>query len=52
MGRPPEIPDRRTLTVYVSGREQRRITRAAKRAHVSVSAWLRALAVAALDAGR
>jgi hypothetical protein len=49
-GRPPEIPDRVTLYVYVSAPEQRRIARAAKRAHLSASAWLRALAQAALAA--
>ena len=52
LGRPPEIPNRVTLWVYVTAQEQRRIARAAKRANLSASAWLRTLAVAALDAGR
>jgi hypothetical protein len=50
LGRPPEIPDRVTLYVYVSAREQRRIARAARRAKVSASAWIRAVALAALAA--
>jgi hypothetical protein len=48
-GRPPEIPDRVTLYVYVTAQEQRRIARAARRAKVSASAWLRARALAALE---
>jgi hypothetical protein len=52
LGRPPEIPDRVTLYVYVTATEQRRITRAARRAKVSASAWVRSVALAALDAAR
>jgi hypothetical protein len=50
MGRPPEIPNRVTLYVYVTAQEQRRIARAARRAHLSASAWVRTVARAALDA--
>jgi hypothetical protein len=50
-GRPPEIPQRVTLYVYLSAPEQRRIARAARRAHLSTSAWLRQVALAALAAG-
>jgi len=50
VGRPPEIPDRVTLYVYLTARERRAIARAAKRARISASAWMRALAVAALQA--
>jgi hypothetical protein len=49
LGRPTEIPDRVRLHVYVTGGEARRIALAAKRAHVSVSAWMRARALAALS---
>jgi hypothetical protein len=54
IGRPPEIPNRVTLYVYLTVQEQRRIARAARRAKVSASAWTRACALAALDgkAGR
>jgi hypothetical protein len=48
-GRPTEIPDRVTLYVYVTAREQRRIARAARRARLSASAWVRAAALAALE---
>src|SRR5262249_7448154 len=48
LGRPPEIPDRVELMVYLSRKERAAIVRAAKRAHVSASAWVRAVALAAL----
>jgi hypothetical protein len=47
-GRPPEIPERVELTVYVSKREQAAVQRAAQQADVSTSAWVRALVLAAL----
>jgi hypothetical protein len=47
-GRPPEIPNRRKLQVYLSAGELRAIARAAKHANVSTSAWMRAVALAAL----
>jgi hypothetical protein len=49
MGRPTEIPDRVKLEVYMTARERRRITQAAKRAKVSASAWMRGLALVALE---
>jgi len=49
MGRPLEIPNRVTLYCYLSAPEQRRIARAARRAKLSISAWLRARALAALE---
>jgi hypothetical protein len=51
-GRPPEIPHRIGLRVYVSRREGRAIAAAARQAGRSASAWVRAVAVAALPAGR
>jgi hypothetical protein len=48
LGRPTEIPDRVRLNIYLSAGELRAIARAAKRAHVSTSAWVRAVALAAL----
>lgn len=47
-GRPPEILNRVKLQVYLSAGELRAVARAAKHANVSASAWIRALAVAAL----
>jgi len=47
-GRPLEIPDRVTLAVYLSAPERRAIRRAARRAQVSASAWVRAAALAML----
>jgi hypothetical protein len=54
LGRPPEIPDRVELVVYLSRSDRRAIIRAAKQADVSASAWVRAVALAALKdrAGR
>jgi hypothetical protein len=51
MGRPVEIPNRVTLYVYLTAGEQRRIARAARREKVSSSAWMRTLALAALNSG-
>jgi hypothetical protein len=48
LGRPTEIPDRVELVVYLSGKERGGIVRAAKQANVSASAWVRAVALAAL----
>ena len=50
VGRPTEISDRVTLAVYLTAHEQRRIARAARRANVSASAWVRAVALATLAA--
>jgi hypothetical protein len=47
-GRPPLIPNRTKLAVYVTRQESRRIARVARAQRVSASAWLRALALAAL----
>lgn len=47
-GRPPEIPDRVKLQVYLSRSELRAIARLAKGADVSTSAWVRKLVLAAL----
>jgi hypothetical protein len=47
-GRPPEIPNRRKLQVYLSRTELRAIKQVAKEANVSASAWVRAVALAAL----
>ena len=49
MGRPLEIPNRVTLYCYLRTPEQRRIARTARRAKLSISAWLRARALAALE---
>jgi hypothetical protein len=49
--RPPEIPDRVKVEVYLTAREHRAIHRAAAQARVSRSAWVRALVVAALTDG-
>jgi hypothetical protein len=49
IGRPPEIPNRVELVVYLSRPERTAIRRAAKRADVSTSAWVRAVALAALQ---
>lgn len=51
MGRPPEIPDRVTLAVYLTAQERRALVRTAKRAEVSASAWVRRLIVDALAVG-
>jgi hypothetical protein len=48
LGRPPEITDRVELVVYLSRKERGAIARAARQADVSVSAWVRAVALAAL----
>jgi hypothetical protein len=48
LGRPIEIPDRVELVVYLTRSERREIVRAAQRADVSTSAWVRAVALAAL----
>ena len=48
LGRPTEIPDRVELVVYLARSEQREIVRAAQLAHVSASAWVRTVALAAL----
>jgi len=48
LGRPPEIPDRVELVVYLSRKERGAIARAARQADVSVSAWVRAVALTAL----
>ena len=48
LGRPPEIPNRVKLFIYVTAGERQAIARAAKRANVSTSAWVRAVALAAL----
>jgi hypothetical protein len=47
-GRPPELPDRRKVEVYVTGREQGAIDRAARQAQLSRSAWVRGLVLVAL----
>ena len=48
VGRPPEFHHRVRLEVLLEATELRAITRAAKAAHVSASAWVRAVALAAL----
>jgi uncharacterized membrane protein len=48
MGRPPEFKRRVRLEVLLEARERREITRAAKQARVSASAWMRTTALAAL----
>jgi hypothetical protein len=48
LGRPTEIPDRVELVVYLTRSERREIVRAAQQAHVSASAWVRTVALAAL----
>jgi hypothetical protein len=48
-GRPPEIPDRVTLAVYLTAQERRRLARAARQQQMSTSAWVRAIALTALD---
>jgi hypothetical protein len=48
LGRPTEIPDRVELIVYLSRKERGAIARAARLADVSVSAWVRAVALTAL----
>jgi hypothetical protein len=48
LGRPPEIPNRVKLFVYLRAGERQAIARAAKQANVSTSAWMRAVALAAL----
>ena len=50
-GRPPEIPDRVTLYVYLTAAERRRIAQAAHRAKLSVSAWMRIAALTTLRGG-
>jgi hypothetical protein len=49
MGRPPEFRRRVRLEVLLEASERRAIERAAKRANVSTSAWVRAVALAALQ---
>lgn len=48
LGRPREIPDRVELVVYLTRVERAAIQRAAQRADVSTSAWVRAVVLAAL----
>jgi hypothetical protein len=48
LGRPSEIPNRVKLFVYLTAGERQAIARAAKRANVSTSAWVRAVALTAL----
>ena len=48
LGRPTEIPDRVELVVYLRRKERGAIVRAARQADVSASAWVRAVALAAL----
>ena len=50
-GRPPEIPHRIRLGVYLSCQEGRAIAAAAAQIGKSASAWMRDLALAALAAG-
>jgi hypothetical protein len=52
LGRPPEIPNRVKVFVYLRAGERQAIARAAKRANVSTSAWMRATALAALTEDR
>jgi hypothetical protein len=47
MGRPQELPNRRVIQTYVTGAEMAAIARAAARAKLTVSAWVRARIVAA-----
>jgi hypothetical protein len=47
-GRPPLIPNRTKLSLYVTRQESRQIARAARARRQSASAWLRELALAAL----
>jgi hypothetical protein len=49
-GRPPLIPNRTKVSIYVTRQESRRIARAARAQRLSASAWLRELALAALAA--
>jgi hypothetical protein len=49
-GRPTELRERREIVVYVTRRERAAIRDAAAGADVSMSAWMRALALAALYA--
>jgi hypothetical protein len=51
-GRPPLIPNRTKLALYVTRKESRQITRIARAQHQSASAWLRAVALAALEPSR
>jgi len=48
IGRPPEIPDRVTLAVYLTAQERRALIRTARHAKVSASAWVRRLILDAL----
>ena len=48
-GRPLELPNRRVVQTYVTGAEMAAIKRTAKRANLTVSAWVRARIVAALN---
>jgi hypothetical protein len=50
IGRPPEIPDRVKLEVYLTAREREALARAATQAKVSASAWVRRLILDALPA--
>jgi hypothetical protein len=50
-GRPPEIPNRVTLAVYLTANERRALVRSARQAEVSASAWVRRLIVDALAVG-
>lgn len=49
-GRPPEIPNRVTLAVYLTAQERRALVRTAKQERRSASAWVRRLIVDALAA--
>jgi hypothetical protein len=49
-GRPPLIPNRTTVLVYLTRQEARRLARAAQARRLSRSAWLREVALAALEA--
>jgi hypothetical protein len=48
LGRPTEIHNRVRLDVYMTRAERKAINSAARAAHVSASAWVRAAALAAL----
>jgi len=51
IGRPPEIPNRVTLAVYLTAQERRALVRTAKQGRQSASAWVRRLIVDALGVG-
>ena len=50
-GRPPEIPNRVTLAVYLTAQERRALVRTAKQRQLSASAWVRRLVLDALAEG-